>query len=71
MVVKLKPMWKLITFEKYLDVGQKKDPVWILGPQSFKTLIISSIYLSDEQNLKGVRLLESPILSPFSKDVNS
>ena len=31
----------------------------------------SSIYLSDEQNLKGVRLFGSPTLSPFSKDVNS
>ena len=43
MVVELKPMWKLITFEKYLGVGQKKDPVWILRPQSLKRLVISSM----------------------------
>ena len=71
MVLGLKPMGKLITFDKYLSVGQNKGPVWILKPQSLKRLITSSIYLSDKQNLKGVRLLESPTLSPFSKDVNS
>ena len=71
MVLELKPMGKLITFEKYLCVGHNKGPVWILEPQSLKRLIISSIYLSDEQILKGVRLLRMPILSPFSKDVNS
>ena len=71
MVLRLKPVGKLITFDNYFNVGQNKGPVWILGPQSFKRLIISSIYLSDEQNLKGVRLLESPILLPFSEDVNS
>ena len=43
MVLRLKPMGELITFDNYL---------------------------SDEQNLKGVRLLESPTLSPFGKDVN-
>ena len=64
-------MGKLIIFDNYFSVGQNKGPVWILGPQSLKRLFISSIYLNDEQNLKGVRLLESPILSPFSKDVNS
>ena len=63
-------MEKLITFDKYLIVGQNKGPVWILGPQSLKRLITSSIYLNDEQNLKGVRLLASPTLAPFSKDVN-
>ena len=71
MVLGLKLMGKLITFDKYLSVGQNKGPVWILRPQSLKRLIISSIYLSDEQNLKGVCLLGSPTLSPFSKDVNS
>ena len=71
MVLGLKPVGKLITFDKYLNVGQNKGPVWILGPQFLKRLITSSIYLSDEQNLKGVRLLGSPTLSPFSKDVNS
>ena len=71
MVLGLKPMGKLITFGKYLNVGQNKGPVWILGPQSLKRLITSSIYLSDEQNLKGVRLLGLPTLSSFSKDVNS
>ena len=71
MVLGLKPMRKLITFDKYLNVRQNKGPVWILGPQSLKRLITSSIYLSDEQNLKGVRLLGLPTLSPFSKDVNS
>ena len=71
MVLGLKPMGKLITFDKNLSVGQNKGLVWILGPQSLKRLITSSIYLSDEQNLKGVRLLGSPTLSPFSKDVNS
>ena len=65
-------LWgKLITFDKYLSVGQNKGPVWILIPQSLKRLIISSIYLNDKQNLKGVRLLGLPTLSPFSKDVNS
>ena len=54
MVLELKPMEKLIIFYKYLSVGQNKGPVWILGPQPLKRLIISSIYLSDEQNLKGV-----------------
>ena len=71
MVLRLKPMGKLITLDKYLSVGQNKGPVWILGPQSLKRLITSSIYLSDGQNLKGVCLLGSPTLSPFRKDVNS
>ena len=71
MVLRLKPMGKLIIFDKYLSVGQNKGPVWILRPQPLKRLITSSIYLSDEQNLKGVYLLESPTLSPLSKDVNS
>ena len=70
-VLGLKPMWKLITLDKQLSVGQNNGPVWILGPQSSKRFIISYIYLSDEQNLKGVHLLESPSLSPFNKDVNS
>ena len=70
MVVGLKPMGKLITFDKYLSVGQNKGPIWILGPQFLKRLITSSIYLSDEQNLKGARLLGPPTLSPFGKDVN-
>ena len=70
MVLRLKPMGKLITLDKYLSVGQNKGPVWILGPQFLKRLIISSIYLSDEQNLKGVCLLGLPTLSPFGKDVN-
>ena len=64
-------MEKLIIFYNYLSVGQNKGPVWILGPQSLKRLITSSIYLSDEQNLKGVRLLGSPTFSLLSKDVNS
>ena len=71
MVLELKPMVKLINFDKYLNGGQNKGLVWILEPQSPKRLIISSIYLSDEQNLKGVHLIGSPTLSPFSKDVNS
>ena len=71
MVLELKPMGKLITFDKYLSVGQDKGLVWILKPQSLKRLITSSIYLSDEQNLKRVRLIRSPTFSPFSKDVNS
>ena len=70
MVLELKPMGKLITFDKYLSVGQDKGLVWILKPQSLKRLITSSIYLSDEQNLKGVYLLGSRTLSPFDKDVN-
>ena len=70
MVLELNHMAKLITLDKYLSVGQNKGLVWILGPQFLKRLIISSIYLSDEQNLKGVRLLGSPTLSPFGKDVN-
>ena len=53
------------------EINYFKGPVWTLGPQSMKRLITSSIYPSDEQNLKGVRLLGSPALSPFSKDVNS
>ena len=68
MVLRLKPMGKLIIFDKYLGVGQNKGPVWILRPQSLKRLITSIIYLSDEQNLKGVHLLGSPTLSPFNKD---
>ena len=71
MVLELKLMGNLIIFYKYLSVGQNKGPVWILRPQSLKRLITSSIYLSDEQNLKGVRLLEPPTLSPFNKDINS
>ena len=71
MVLELKPMGKLITFDKYLSVGQNKSPVWILGPQALKRLITSSIYLSDEQNLKGVCLLGLPTLSPSNKNVNS
>ena len=70
MVLRLKPMGKLITFDKYLSVGQNKGPVWILEPQFLKKLITSSIYLNDEQNLKGARLLRLPTLSPFGKDVN-
>ena len=57
MVLALKPMGKLITLDKYLSVGQNKGPVWLLRPESLKRLITSSIYLSDEQNLKGVHLL--------------
>ena len=71
MVLGLKTIGKLIIFDKYLSVGQNKGPVWILRPQSLKRLIASSIYLCDEQNLKGVRLFESPTLSLLSKDVNS
>ena len=71
MVFGLKPMGKLIALDKYLIVGQNKGHVWILEPQSLKGLITSNIYLSDEQNLEGVHLLGSLILSPFSKDVNS
>ena len=70
MVLELKPMGKLITLDKYLSVGQNKGPVWILRPQSLKRLITLSIYLSDEQDLKGVCLLRLPTFSPFSKDVN-
>ena len=64
MFLELKPMEKLINFDKYLSVAQNKGPVWILGPQPLKRLITSSIYPSDEQNLKGVRLLGSSALSP-------
>ena len=71
MVFGLKPMGKLIALNKYLIVGQNKSPIWILGPQSLKGLITPNIYLSDKQNLEGVRLLGSPTLSPFSKDINS
>ena len=71
MVLRLKFMGKLITFDKYPSVRQNKGPVWILGPQSLKRLITLSIYLSDEQNLEGVHLLELPTPSPFSKGVNS
>ena len=71
MVLGLKPMGKLIVLDKYLIVGQNKGPVWILEPQSLKRLVTSSIYLSDKQNLKGVRLLGLPTLSLFSKGVNS
>ena len=71
MVLGLKPMGKLIIFDKYLSVGQNKGPVWILGPQSLKRLITSSISLSDEQNLKGVHLFGSPTISPLTKGVNS
>ena len=71
MVLRLKFMGKLIALDKNLIIGQNKGPVWILGPQSLKGLITLNIYLSDEQNLEGVRLLGSPTLSPFSKDVNS
>ena len=70
MVLGLKPTGKLITLDKYLSVGQNKSLVWILRPQFLKRLITSSIYLSDEQNLKGVRPLRSPTLTPFSKDAN-
>ena len=71
MVLRLKPMGKLIALDKNLMVGQNKGLVWILRPQFLKRLITPNIYLSDEQNLEGVRLLGSPTLSPFSKDVNS
>ena len=71
MVLRLKFMGKLIVLDKNLIIGQNKGPVWILGPQSLKGLITPNIYLSDKQNLEGVRLLGSPTLSPFSKDVNS
>ena len=70
MVLRLKPMGKLITLDKYLIVGQNKGLVWILEPQSLKGLITPNIYLSDEQNLEGVCLLGSPTPSPFIKDVN-
>ena len=71
MVLRLKSMGKLITFDKYPSVRQNKGPVWILGPQSLKRLITPSIYLSDEQNLEGVHLLGSPTPSPFNENVNS
>ena len=71
MVLGLKPLGKLIGLDKHHIVGQNKGPVWILSPQSLKGLITPNIYLSDEQNLEGVRLLGSLTLSPFCKDVNS
>ena len=71
MVLRLKFMGKLIALDNNLIIGQNKGPVWILGPQSLKGLITPNIYLNDEQNLEGARLLGSPTLSPFSKDVNS
>ena len=67
MVFGRKPIGKLITLDKYLSVRQNKGPVWILEPQSLKRLITSSIYLSDEQNLKGVCLLGSPTFSPSNR----
>ena len=48
MVLRLKPLGKLIILDKYLSIIQNKGPVWIFGPQSLKGLITSSIYLSDE-----------------------
>ena len=71
MVLELKLMGKLLTFDKYLSVGQNKGPVCILGPQSLERLIISGICLSHEQNLKVVYILGLPTLSPFSKAVYS
>ena len=71
MVLGHKPMAKLITFDQHLSVGQNKGSVWILGPQSLTRSIISRIYLSDDQNKKGVHHIGSPTLSPFSKDLNS
>ena len=64
-------MEKLIIFDKYLGIGQNKGSVWILRLQPLKRLITSSIYLSDEQNLKGACLLGSPTLSSLNKGVNS
>ena len=48
MVLGLKPIGKLVIFDKYLSVGQNKGPVWILRSQPLKRLITSSIYLNDE-----------------------
>ena len=64
MILELKLMEKLTTLDKYLSVGRNKGLVWVLEPQPLKRLITLSIYLNDEQNLKGVRLLGSSALSP-------
>ena len=71
MVLGLKPIGKLTTFDNYLSVVKNKGPVCILGPQSLERLIISCVYLSDEQNLRGADPLKSLTLSPFTKDANS
>ena len=44
-----------------------------MDPQTtvLEWIITPNIYLSEELNLEGVCLFESPTLSPFSKDVNS
>ena len=42
----------------------------VLEPPTLEELAHPANYLSDEQNLKGVRLLGSLTLSPFGKDVN-
>ena len=67
MVLRFKPIGKLIALDKYLIVGQNKGPIWILGPQSLKELITPNIYLSDKQNLEEVRLLGSPTFHHSTK----
>ena len=43
MALELKPMGKLIIFNKYLSVGQNKGPVWILGPQTYEEICIKGL----------------------------
>ena len=52
MVLRLKLMGKLITFDKYLSVGQNKGPVWILGPQTYKEICIRGLTLFVTHSIK-------------------
>lgn len=45
MVFGLKPMRKLITLDKYLNVRQNKGLVWILEPQTYKEICIKGLTL--------------------------
>ena len=45
MVLRLKPMGKLITLDKYFSIGQNKGLVWILGPQTYEEICIRGLTL--------------------------
>ena len=50
MVLGLKPMGKLITFDNYLSVRQNQDLAMVLGLKLMGKLIIFDNYLSVRQN---------------------
>ena len=52
MILRLKPMGKLITFDNYMSVGQGKGPVWILEPQTYEEICIKGLTFFVTRSIK-------------------